>query len=150
MISSLHPAAVLILGCLFLPFLKGKVRSAVLLLLPVLGFVNVLGLEHGHHWSVTMAGFEMELLRVDKLSLLFAYLFHIAAFLGALYSLHLDDDTQHVSGLMYAGSAVGTVFAGDLLTMFVFWELMAVTSVFQIWATRTPSAIRAGNCYLIL
>ncbi|MDP6949473.1 MAG: hypothetical protein QF485_10530, partial [Arenicellales bacterium] len=71
-------------------------------------------------WDV--AGLVLEPLRVDALSLLFGYLFHIAAFLGVVFSLHVTDRTQHVAALLYAGSALGAVFAGDLLTLFLFWE----------------------------
>jgi len=149
--SSIHPAAILVLGCLALPFLRGKARGAVMVLIPLVGFLNLLfGFETGDSWTMPLAGFDLEILRVDKLSLLFGYLFHMAAFLAAIYSLHIKDDTQQVSGLMYAGSAVGTVFAGDLLTLFVFWELMALTSVFQIWARRTPSSLGAGMRYLVM
>ena len=56
---------------------------------------------------------------------------------------------QHVAGLLYAGSALGAIFAGDLLTLFVFWELMALSSVFLIFATRTRRALRAGFRYIM-
>jgi multicomponent Na+:H+ antiporter subunit D len=56
---------------------------------------------------------------------------------------------QHVAGLIYAGSAVGAVFAGDLITLFIFWELLVISSVFLVWARRTTRAARAGIRYLI-
>jgi multicomponent Na+:H+ antiporter subunit D len=150
MMSSLHPATFLVLGSLALPLLKGQWRRVLLVLLPVAGFVNLLGFEAGTVWTTWFAGYELQTLRVDKLSLLFGYLFHIAAFLAAIYSLHLNDGLQHTTGLMYAGSAVGAVFAGDLITLFIFWELLAVTSVFQIWARRTTRSADAGMRYLLL
>lgn len=150
MIGSVHPAFVLLGGALLLPFLKGRLRQGLLLLLPLLGFLNLLGFEAGTIWRISFAGFELEVLRADKLSLLFGYLFHLAAFLAAIYSLHVKDGVQHVSGLMYAGSAVGAVFAGDLITLFIFWELLAVTSVFQIWSRRTSHAYGAGLRYLLV
>lgn len=52
--------------------------------------------------------------------------------------------------MFYAGSALGAIFAGDLLTLFVFWELLALTSVFLIWARRTERSYRAGLRYLII
>ena len=150
MISNLHPATFLLLGSLLLPLLKGQLRKVLLVLLPAVGFVNLLGFEAGTVWTTWFAGYELQILRVDKLSLLFGYLFHIAAFLAAIYSLHVNDGLQHTTGLMYAGSAVGAVFAGDLITLFVFWELLAVTSVFQIWARRTTRSADAGMRYLLV
>jgi multicomponent Na+:H+ antiporter subunit D len=51
---------------------------------------------------------------------------------------------------MYAGAAIAALFAGDLITLFVYWELTAITSLFQIWAQRTERAFRAGLRYLII
>ena len=89
-------------------------------------------------------------LRVDKLSLVFGYIFLIATLLGVIYALHVGDWVQHTAGLIYAGSAVGAVFAGDLITLFVFWELTAIASVFLIWASRTERAYYSGQRYLII
>ena len=85
-------------------------------------------------------GLSLVTLRVDKLSLLFGYVFLLAAFLGGIYALHVRDTIQHVAGLIYAGSALGAVFAGDLVTLFVFWEGIAIASVFLIWASRNERA----------
>ena len=46
----------------------------------------------------------------------------------------------------YAGTAIGVVFAGDLVTVFVFWELMAIASTLVIWSAG-PSARGAGLRY---
>ena len=84
-------------------------------------------------------------LRVDKLSLLFGYVFLIAALLGGIYALHVADTLQQVAALVYAGSALGAVFAGDLVTLFIFWEGIAVASVFLIWAARNERAFARGH-----
>ena len=150
MSGSVHPAFALLLGALFLPVFKGRLRQGWLIFLPILGLLNLQGFEAGTVWHFPFAGYELEILRVDKLSLLFGYLFHLAAFLIAIYSLHVKDSIQHLTGLMYAGSAVGAVFAGDLITLFIFWELLAVTSVFQIWSRRTSRSYGAGLRYLLV
>lgn len=85
-----------------------------------------------------------------KLSLLFAYLFHLACFICLIYALHVKDKVQLVSGLLYAGSAIGAVFAGDFITLFIFWELLALTSAFLVFARRTEAAKAAGIRYLII
>ena len=95
-------------------------------------------------------GLSLVTLRVDSLSLLFGYIFLIAAFLGGLYALHVRDTASIPLALIYAGSALGAVFAGDLVTLFFFWEGIAVASVFLIWASRTESAYRAGMRYIVI
>jgi multicomponent Na+:H+ antiporter subunit D len=94
--------------------------------------------------------FTLEIVKIDRLSLLFGYLFHLACFICLIYAMHLKDRVQFVAGLAYAGSAVGAVFAGDFLTVFVFWELLALTSAFLIFARRTKSAQQAGIRYLMI
>jgi len=87
-------------------------------------------------------------MHVDRLSLLFGYVFSIAALLTAIYALNVSDGLQRAAAPIYAGSAVGAVFAGDLLTLFAFWELTAVASVLLVWARRTERAFGAGMRYL--
>lgn len=143
-------AFILILGAAVVPLLKGNLRSAYLLLLPVLAFVHVLVIPEGDFGHYTLAGQELVAMRVDGLSLMFAYVFLLAAFLCAIYALHLQDTLQHVAALVYAGSALGAVFAGDLITMFVYWEISAVASAMLIWASRTDRAFHAGMRYLVV
>ena len=150
MMGSLHPAFILLRGSLLIPACRGRTRQGLIGVLPALGFVNLLYFEAGTSWTVSLAGYELTTLRVDRLSLLFGYLFHLAAFLAAIYALHVRDGLQPFTGMMYAGAAVGAVFAGDLITLFVFWELLAVTSVFQIWARRSARANAVGMRYLLV
>ena len=145
----IHPALPLLVGGLLLALAPLSVRRVGIVLLPILGFANLLQLEHGDVLT-QLLGYELVVQRVDKLSLLFGYLFHLAALLAAIYSLHVKDAVQHTTGLAYAGSAVGAVFAGDLLVLFFFWELLALTSVFQVWARREDASLRAGTRYLIV
>ncbi len=150
MIVSIHPALILIFGAMVLPILSGSKRRIVYLLLPVLGFLNLLGLGEETSLTLYVMEFELEVIRCDKLSLLFGYLFHIAAFLGAIFSLRVRDNIQLVTAYMYAGSAVGVVFAGDLITLSIFWELQAVTSVFLIWSRKRKGSIACGIRYLLI
>ncbi len=155
MTSSLHPVIILFVGALLVGVLRGRLKNAVAVLTPVLGLVNLIIIANGADagdstWSFTVMNLDLVTARFDKLSLLFGYLFHIAAIITAIYSLHVRDNMQRVTGLLYAGSAIGAVFAGDLITLFVFWELLAVTSVFQIWARRTERASNSGIRYLLL
>ncbi len=150
MIEGLPPFVLFFLGAVLIPFLRGWPRYALLLALPVIGGFNLLAVPGGQNVHVDLLGYQFTPYRVDRLSLLFGYLFHLAAFLSILFSLHVRDTLQHVAGLLYVGSGLGAVFAGDLITLFVFWEMLAITSVFLIWARRTPRAIAAGFRYLVI
>ncbi|MFD1217485.1 Na(+)/H(+) antiporter subunit D [Microbulbifer celer] len=139
-------------------FLRGWARSLLFIAVPVLGLVNLWllgsgnssaesGLYFGHYGILD---FNLVLFKADKLSLLFGYLFHVAALIAVIYALHVRDTLQQVASLLYAGSALGAVFAGDLLTLFIFWELLALTSVFLVWARRNDRAYAAGLRYFTL
>jgi multicomponent Na+:H+ antiporter subunit D len=150
MIGEVSPALILIVGALLVPLLKGFVRSVYMLALPALAFAQLLALPYGDLGQISVLGLPLVTLRVDRLSTIFGYIFLIASFLGVLYTLYHDDVVQHVAGLVYAGSAVGAVFAGDLVTLFLYWEGTAIASVFLIWANRTERSFDAGMRYLII
>jgi multicomponent Na+:H+ antiporter subunit D len=145
-----HPSLVLFAGALLLPVLPLRLRQAWMVILPIVMIVLVFGLEHGNHGRLAFLGFELVTGRVDQLSLVFAYVFAIILLIGAIYALHVDDQVQHVAAFCYAGSALGAVLAGDLVTLYVFWELMVITSVWLIWRRQNPVSFAAGVRYLLV
>ena len=150
MITDLPPGLILLIGAIIAPFLRGRVRGGFMLLLPVLGIWQLTQLAPGSFGAMAVFGFDLVHVRVDKLSLVFGYIFYIAAFVSVLYALHKRDRLEETAALAYAGAAIGAVFAGDLITLFVYWELTAVTSVFIVWAGRGPRSYKAGLRYLII
>ena len=149
MIDSFPPGWLLIFGGLLVPLFRGRARSAYMLLLPALGFLQLLVIPDGELLRLSIFDYSLTPVRVDPLSLVFGYIFHIAAFLGMIFALRVKDSGQHVAAFVYAGSAIGAVFAGDLITLFVYWEIAAISSVFLIWARRSERSHRAGMRYLI-
>ena len=149
--TDLPPFVPFFIAALLALITRGWLRSLIMLATPVLGGLHLwLDVTPGIVTTVPMLEYELILMRADRLSLLFGYLFHIAAFIAAIFALQIRDTTQTVSSLLYAGSALGAVFAGDLISLFMFWELMALSSVFLIWTRHTERAIRSGMRYLII
>ncbi len=144
------PAFVLILGAILIPFLRGKAKSVFMLAIPAAAFLILLNLPQGMFWTTKFWGYDLVLGRVDKLSLVFSYVFTIMAFLGVLFALQVKDNLQHIAGLIYAGSTLGVVLAGDFLTLYLFWEIMAVSSTFLILASRTDASKEAGFRYILV
>lgn len=138
------------IGALIAAFTRGKVRGAIMVITPVLGALHLAMVPEGVHLQFNFFDYQLFPYRVDKLSLMFGYVFHIAAFIAIIYSLHVRDTLQQVAAMLYTGSGLGAVFAGDLLSLFVFWELLALTSVFLIWARRTRRSYLVGMRYLII
>jgi multicomponent Na+:H+ antiporter subunit D len=150
MINSLPPGAIMMLGACLLPLLPRSVQAWGALLLPILSAIHLAMLPGDLIVEMTFFGETLNPIAVDRLSLLFGYIFHFAAFLSALYAIHVRDPIQHVAGQLYAGAAIAAAFAGDFITLFVYWELTAISSVFLLWATRQEHAVKAGLRYLII
>jgi multicomponent Na+:H+ antiporter subunit D len=129
--------------------LPRRARSVAFLCFPLLALALVSQLEEGGSSTLRFLALDLVPLRVDRLSLAFAYAFTIIAFAGGLYAYHLKDTGQQVAALLYAGSSLGVVFAGDLFTLFICWEIMAVGSVYLIWARRSGRARQAGLRYIL-
>ena len=173
MLSSLPPFVLFFVGAVVIAFTRGTVRKVLILAIPLVGGLNLwFGVEPGLHLQFDLLGYTLTPYRADKLSLLFGYLFHLAAFLGFIYALHLGDGApegsvagevgeddivgnasaglQHVAAMVYAGSALGAVFAGDFITLFIFWELLAISSAFLVWARKSERSYATGFRYLII
>ena len=150
MTDAVPPVLIFVVGALLLPFIPGRFKSAWMLLIPVIGFLNLMYLGEGTHFRIDFLDYHLVLGRVDKLSLLFAYVFHLISFIAILYALHVKDSLQQMMGLLYAGSALGAIFSGDLFSFFIFWEMLTVFSIFLIWARRTEAALGAGYRYLLV
>jgi multicomponent Na+:H+ antiporter subunit D len=150
MIADLPPGLILILGALAIPFIPAWARRYYMLALPALGLLQLLLLPAGMQGQVEMFGHTLTFIRVDGLATAFGIIFLIAAFIFVIYGWHEEEALQHVAALIYSGAAMGAVFVGDLISLFIFWELTAIASVFLIWARRTERAYWAGMRYLVV
>jgi multicomponent Na+:H+ antiporter subunit D len=149
-LAQLPPFLIFYTAAVLAGFTRGTPRSLILLAAPLLGGLCLFGLGSGELLQIEFLGYTLVPQQVDNLSRVFGYLFLTAGFIAVIFSLHLKDTLQHVAAMVYTGSALGAVFAGDLLTLFVFWELLAVSSVFLVWARRTERALAAGLRYLVI
>ena len=150
-LSELNPGLVLILAGIINLFLRSAFfRSFISIAAPVVALLMLSTLSQFSvdKGVIPMMGLELITYRVDSLSFIFALAFLIASLLNAIYALHVDDPLQEGCALIYAGAAVAATLAGDLITIFVMWELTAVSSVFLIWRSGTMAAYKAGMRYL--
>ncbi len=144
-----NPALLLVLAAVGLPLLQGRLRAALMVLAPIAGLILLWSLPEGSQGSTDFLGLVLEPVRVDGLSRVFATGFLVAALLTMVYAIHLTDVLQQAVILLYAASAVGGALAGDLITLFVCWEVAGLASAFLIWAGRTERSHRAAMRYLV-
>jgi multicomponent Na+:H+ antiporter subunit D len=140
------PGLVLIAGGLVLPLLSTRFRSIALIALPLLTLVLVWTVPDGPVLEVSFLGYELTPVEGDKLSRLFGTVFAIMALAGGLFALNQARTAELAAAFVNAGGAMGIAFAGDLITLFIFWELMAIGSTVVVWCGG-PFAQRAGLRY---
>ena len=149
MISNFPPGFIMIIGALLIPFLPHMIRQIYMMILVLISAYS-LTLGFGIHSTINLMGFDFILFQSDSLTLPFAIIFHIAAALNVIYGAHEKQWKQHVSIMSYSGAAIAAVHAGDLFTLFVWWEATAFTSVFLILAGNTYRSYRSAFRYILI
>jgi len=156
MIEWIHPGVVICLGGFLIPLIKWRsIKLAFFLLLPIAGLAILILTSMGHFgpipswpeslhtWRIPFLQWSLELGRINKLSMVFAYIYVIAAFCMNIYALRVKNDWEHVAAMIYVGSALGAIFAGDLFTLFFCLEIMSWTPFFLLAFRGTKKAMGA-------
>ncbi len=146
----LHPSLILIFGSLLLLLVPARLKKAWLLLVPVLVFARILTMAHGEFGQVHYLDWTLIFGRVDALSNVFGYIMSLMCILSTLYGMHVKDDAQHIASWFYVAGSIGCIYAGDFITLFLFWEQMAFSSVFLIWFRGRRESLFAGYRYLLV
>ncbi len=150
MIDAVPPGFFFLLGAWLIPLLKGKIKQVYLLLVPALALIDLFLLKPGTHWVYPFLSYSLTFAQVDRLSIIVGLIFVLIGFLGLLYSIQVREDGQHVAAFLYIGSSLGVVFAGDFFSLFIFWEIMAITSVFLVWYRKEKTSLDAGFRYILM
>ena len=148
--SALHPAFVLFVTAGVAMAARGVLRQVVLLAGTLATLWAVWELDTAATLAWTLPNYTLQVVRVDALSHVFGLIFSLIACIGVLYALHVRRGGEHAATLVYAGGGLGVVFAGDWITLFVFWEMMAVASLFVVWFGGTAQSQAAGYRYLLV
>lgn len=157
MIAWIHPGVVIVIGSLLLPFIKkNRLKKVYFVVLPLLVFLLLILTSFGLFGDTSFASgkihfldYTLVLCKVDKLSMVFAYAFTIVTVCINIYSLHIKKDAEYFPAMLYFGSTLGVIFSGDLLSLYIFWELMSISALFLIWSNKTQKAKKAGLGFII-
>ena len=142
----LAPWLPLLVGSLVVMLLRGAAQDAAFVAAPIVALSCVWLLPEGAA-SFTWLGLNLQPVATDATARLFGTAFGIAALAGAVFALAQRNTIERAAALLYAGSAMGIVFAGDLVTLFVFWEVMAIGSSIVIFSN---GASKAGLRYALM
>lgn len=150
MIAEFPPVFIFWLGALLLLLFPKNVRPWLFLVFPTASLLLVLGLPIGTSVTIEFLRFELHVLEVTQLSRVFGIIFSLIGVIAGIYALHVKALGQQVAALLYGGGALCVTFAGDYLTLFAGWEVMAVASGYLVWARGTDEAYAAGIRYLLV
>ncbi|MDE0309246.1 MAG: Na(+)/H(+) antiporter subunit D [Acidiferrobacterales bacterium] len=149
--TELPSFAIFFIGAAGALLLKGRALSSWAIAVPVIsGLLLVLSDPAEQEVAISIAGLELAIFKPDRLSLVFGYVFHIAAIFGGIFSWRMTNPISKAAALIYAGSALGAVFCRDLISLFVFWELMAFSSAYLVICSGSAKAAQAGVRYLVI
>ena len=143
------PGLLLVFGALLMP-LGRKLRNALIFGLPILCLALIWSMPADYILTLPFLGYELEPIRVTTTGRLFATIFSLMAFVGGIFAYKQANTLELAAAFAYAGSAIGVTLSGDLITLFVFWEIMAIGSTLVIWAAKTDAAYRASFRYLMI
>jgi multicomponent Na+:H+ antiporter subunit D len=146
----MHPATWFLMGALFLPVFKRMgLMKVVLIAVPLIAFFQIQWLPE-NFGQVSYLGFDLVFGKVDSLTRVFLHVFTLMALIGCIYGLHVKETGQHIAAFLYVAGSLGVTLCGDYLTLFIFWELMAVASTFLIWYRKKKRSVQAGYRYLMV
>jgi len=150
MIEVLPPVFILLTAAVLIGLTRGPLRAAIVLLSPLVTLWAVWQIPDGVSMTVDFIGYQLEPVEGSALRRLFAIIFSLMTFVGGLYAFRHASALELAVSYAYAAGAIGVAFAGDLITLFIFWEAMAIFSTAVVWCGGTPMAGRAGKRYAVM
>ena len=148
MCSIFHPGLLLIISGLLIPFFQGSKRSLFILIIPFISLFSIWNMPFTNDCSFQYLGYELILIYLDDLSRLFVTVFLLTVFTVGFFCYKQASSTELSAAYIYAGSATSVVLAGDLISLFVFWEIMALASTLLIWSSENKKSYQAGMRYI--
>ena len=134
-----NPAVILTVGALMCIATPRHLAGVIMLAATAISAAKLHSLGLGDYGGIELFGEEIITIRIDRLSRIFAVVFHIAIALNVIYAWGQKDRAQNFATLAYPAAALGGVLAGDFITLFIWWEMAAITSVFLVWGAGNPA-----------
>ncbi len=147
-LSYLSPALVLYLCAFILSIAPKRLISTIWLCAPVVALIVILFAAQPHP-AVVVLGITLLPQQHDSLSRAFGLVLTSMLIMGAIYAAHQKNIIEKAAVFLYAGSALGVTFSGDWISLFFFWEIMALASTIIIWSAGSAGSLHAGFRYLI-
>lgn len=150
LLSSIPPAFIFFIGGILAIATRGVVQRSICILIPLISLYAITTIPETAQFWVPLMGFKLQMLRPDIWAKIFGGIFSTAAALAFIYGAYQNKKLEYASALFYIGSALGVIFAADLISLYIYWEIMAITSVMLILARKTEASRKAAMRYIIV
>ena len=149
--NCLHPGLIMIAMGLLVMALPERLRRPAYIAAPLLALACSLQLNESSEMVYRISSkLSIDMISFDRLSLIFMTAFCIVSLIAAIYSAGSNNRFEMGFALMYAGSNMGVVLSGDVLSLIIFWELSAIASCYVVYARRTRKSTRAAFRYILV
>lgn len=149
--NCLHPGLIMIAMGLLVMALPERLRRPAYIAAPILALACSLQLNETSEMVYRISSkLSIDMISFDRLSLIFMTAFCIVSLIAAIYSAGSNNRFEMGFALMYAGSNMGVVLSGDVLSLIIFWELSAIASCYVVYARRTRKSTRAAFRYILV
>lgn len=150
MMIEIPPGWIIIAGAFIIPMLRGVFRQLAVIGLPLLALFMIWSIPADAGWQVQLLDYQLSPLEFTDVGKLFATVFALMTLVGGIFAMRTASTLELSAAFLYAGSAIGITSSGDLISLFIYWEVMALGSTAVILAANTNASYRAAMRYLLL
>ncbi len=151
LILMLHPGIIMIAMGFLVMLLPRSMRKPVSVIAPLAATWAFLQMTEDSSLPYELAPYiKMEFIHMDSLAWSFMLVFCIIAVLNSIYGLSVQHRHECGMSMIYAGSVMGVILAGDCLSLIIFWEISAFASTYVIYCKHDRVSARASFRYLLM
>ncbi len=140
-------ALLLLLSAILLGLVPLVWRRGLVVLVPLIMLWLITEVPDGVVTTAYFLGKTIQPVEGSDARRLVAALLVVVLWGASLYALQRARWFELAAGQAYAAGAVGVCFAGDLVSLFLYWEVMAIFSAVLVWSGGTRAARDAGIRY---
>ncbi len=147
----LHPGIIMILFGILVMLLPRGFRKPLSIIAPVTAAWAFLQMTADSSLPYELAPYiQMEFIHLDSLAWTFMLVFCIIAILNGIYGIGIQHRYECGMSMVYAGSVMGVILAGDCISLIVFWEISAFASMYVVYCKHDRASARASFRYILV
>lgn len=149
--TMLHPGIIMILFGILVMLLPRGFRKPLSIIAPVTAAWGFLQMTADSSLPYELTPYiKMEFIHLDSLAWTFMLVFCIIAILNGIYGIGIQHRYECGMSMVYAGSVMGVILAGDCISLIIFWEISAFASMYVVYCKHDRASARASFRYILV